>query len=58
MFASGYLTNLLTWALPATNGQWMPTLAKMIVDFILFIISYQIQRDFIFKAGPHLHVHH
>ncbi|MFC6164698.1 glycosyltransferase [Lactiplantibacillus dongliensis] len=58
MFASGYLTNLLTWALPTTSGQWMPTLAKMIVDFILFIISYQIQRDFIFKEGTPSHVHH
>lgn len=52
MFASGYLTNLVTTLLPATSGQIMPTVAKMIVDFILFVISYQIQRDFIFKKGP------
>jgi len=52
MFASGFFTNLLTTLLPATTGQMMPTLAKMIVDFILFVISYQIQRDFIFKEGP------
>ncbi|WP_363472575.1 bifunctional glycosyltransferase family 2/GtrA family protein [Companilactobacillus musae] len=49
MLASGFFTNALTSLLPITNGQLMPTVAKMIVDFILFIISYQIQRDFIFK---------
>jgi len=52
MFASGILTNALTVVFPSTNSQLMPTLAKMIVDFILFIISYQIQRDFIFKEVP------
>ena len=52
MLASGFFTDLLTTLLPATDGQVMPTLAKMIVDFILFVISYQIQRDFIFKEGP------
>ncbi|WP_338209134.1 bifunctional glycosyltransferase family 2/GtrA family protein [Lactiplantibacillus paraxiangfangensis] len=52
MLASGFFTDLLTTLLPATNGQLIPTLAKMIVDFILFIISYQIQRDVIFKEGP------
>lgn len=52
MFASGFFTDALTAFLPATNGQLMPTLAKMIVDFALFIISYQIQRDFIFKEVP------
>lgn len=52
MFASGFFTNALTTLFPSTNGQLMPTIAKMIVDFILFIISYQIQRDFIFKEVP------
>jgi len=52
MFASGIFTNALTIVFPATNGQLMPTIAKMIVDFILFIISYQIQRDLIFKEVP------
>lgn len=52
MLASGFFTNALTSLLPITNGQLMPTVAKMIVDFILFIISYQIQRDFIFKEVP------
>jgi len=52
MFASGLFTDALTAILPTTNGQFMPTLAKMIVDFILFIISYQIQRDLIFKEVP------
>lgn len=52
MFASGFFTNALTTLFPATNGQLMPTLAKMIVDFILFVISYQIQRDLIFKEVP------
>lgn len=52
MFASGFLTDALTAILPTSNGQLMPTIAKMIVDFILFMISYQIQRDFIFKEGP------
>lgn len=53
MFASGFFTNLLTTVFPVTNGQLMPTLAKVIVDFILFIISYQVQRDFIFKEVSH-----
>lgn len=53
MLASGFFTNALTSILPITNGQLMPTVAKMIVDFILFIISYQIQRDFIFKEVAH-----
>lgn len=52
MLVSGFCTDLLTTLLPATNGEFIPTLAKMIVDFILFMISYQIQRDFIFKEGP------
>lgn len=52
MLASGFFTDALTMILPASNGQFMPTVAKMIVDFILFIISYQIQRDFIFKERP------
>lgn len=52
MFASGFFTNALTTLFPATNGQLMPTMAKVIVDFILFIISYQIQRDLIFKEVP------
>ena len=52
MLASGFFTDLLTTLLPATNGQFMPTLAKVIVDFVLFMISYQIQRDLIFKEGP------
>ena len=49
MLASGYLTNFVTWLLPNSSSQIVPTIAKMIVDFTLFIISYQIQRDFIFK---------
>lgn len=52
MLVSGFCTDLLTTLLPATSGEVIPTLAKMIVDFILFMISYQIQRDFIFKEGP------
>ncbi|WP_341779466.1 bifunctional glycosyltransferase family 2/GtrA family protein [Levilactobacillus sp. HBUAS70063] len=52
MLASAFFTDILTTLLPATDGQFMPTLAKMIVDFILFMISYHIQRDFIFKEGP------
>ncbi|CAJ1187660.1 bifunctional glycosyltransferase family 2/GtrA family protein [Companilactobacillus nantensis] len=52
MFASGFFTDLLTTLLPATNGPIMPTIAKMIVDFILFMVSYRIQSNFIFKEGP------
>jgi len=52
MFASGFFTDLLTDLLPVTNGPIMPTIAKMIVDFILFMISYRIQSNFIFKEGP------
>lgn len=54
MFASGYLTNFVTWILPNSSSQIVPTIAKMIVDFMLFIISYQIQRDFIFKDTVHV----
>lgn len=52
MFASGYFTDLVTDLLPVTSGPIMPTIAKMIVDFILFMISYRIQSNFIFKEGP------
>lgn len=52
MIASGVFTDGLTTLLPATNGQLMPTVAKMIVDFVLFLISYQVQRNLIFKEGP------
>ncbi|WP_338232526.1 bifunctional glycosyltransferase family 2/GtrA family protein [Companilactobacillus muriivasis] len=52
MFASGFFTDLLTDLLPVTSGPIMPTIAKMIVDFILFMISYRIQSNFIFKEGP------
>jgi len=52
MIASGFFTNALTTLFPVTNSQLMPTMAKVIVDFILFIISYQVQRDFIFKEVP------
>ncbi|WP_334330019.1 bifunctional glycosyltransferase family 2/GtrA family protein [Companilactobacillus sp. HBUAS59699] len=54
MFASGYLTNFVTWLLPNSSSQIVPTIAKMMVDFMLFIISYQIQRDFIFKDTVHV----
>jgi putative flippase GtrA len=49
MFASGFLTNLVTTWLPGNGNGFAPMVAKMIVDFTLFIISYQIQKDFIFK---------
>lgn len=52
MFASGYLTDGLTLLLP--NSAITPVIAKMVVDFMLFMISYQIQRDFIFKEGAHV----
>ncbi|AVK63759.1 glycosyl transferase [Lactobacillus sp. CBA3606] len=54
LLASGYLTGFLTQLLPASSGTVTPVLAKIIVDFTLFIISYQIQRDFIFKEGAHV----
>ncbi|MEC5119093.1 glycosyl transferase, partial [Lactiplantibacillus plantarum] len=49
MFASGYLTDLVTGWLPHSQGSVAPLIAKIVVDFTLFIISYQIQRDLIFK---------
>ncbi|WP_230937756.1 GtrA family protein [Pediococcus acidilactici] len=49
MFASGYLTDLVTGWLPHSQGSIAPLIAKIVVDFTLFIISYQIQRDLIFK---------
>ena len=49
MFASGYLTDLVTGWLQHSQGSIAPLIAKIVVDFTLFIISYQIQRDLIFK---------
>ena len=49
MVLSGYLTDLVTNWLPHNGNSIAPMLAKMMVDFTLFIVSYQIQKDFIFK---------
>ncbi len=54
MVLSGYLTDLVTGWLPNNNNSIAPMIAKMIVDFTLFMISYQIQKDFIFKQDKEL----
>ncbi|AVK62043.1 glycosyl transferase [Lactobacillus sp. CBA3605] len=49
--ASGYLTTGLTHLLTLlSTGNLMPVLAKIIGDFGLFLISYHIQKTYIFKS--------
>jgi len=52
--ASGYLTHGLTVLLPFGSAHWAPTVAKMLGDFCLFLISYYIQKNLIFKEGQHV----
>jgi len=53
--ASGYLTSGLTLVLGlALNGALTSTLAKIIGDFCLFLISYYIQKTWIFKERRHV----
>lgn len=53
MLVSASLTSFINQLLVGNTVDWLTVLAKMIVDFILFIISYRLQRDFIFKDGHH-----
>lgn len=55
MIVSGYLTHGLTQILMVVvNSGLISTAAKMIVDFGLFLVSYQIQKRLIFCGeGPH-----
>ncbi|MFL1695754.1 glycosyltransferase [Weissella kandleri] len=48
MFISGFMTDFFTQLIP-NNTNVTPVLIKIVVDFVLFMISYRIQRDFIFK---------
>lgn len=48
MFISGFMTDFFTQLIP-NNTNVTPMLVKIVVDFGLFLISYRIQRDFIFK---------
>lgn len=50
MIVSGFMTNFVTNIIPHNNNV-TPMIAKIIVDFTLFIISYRIQRDLIFKRA-------
>jgi putative flippase GtrA len=52
MLASGYLTGGLAHLLAGFQSPTVPLLAKMIVDSLLFLISYRIQRDVIFREVP------
>lgn len=54
MLASGYFTSVVTGVLPDSAGSLTPTIAKIIVDLTLFILSYWVQRDVIFKEGRHV----
>ena len=47
LLASAGLVTLLTSLIP--SGSFLTTLLKLCVDTILFFISYQIQRDWVFK---------
>ncbi|MCZ9311089.1 bifunctional glycosyltransferase family 2/GtrA family protein [Weissella koreensis] len=50
MIFSGFMTNFVTNIIPHNNN-FTPMFAKIIVDFTLFMISYRIQRDIIFKRA-------
>ncbi|MGY5339662.1 glycosyltransferase [Levilactobacillus spicheri] len=54
--ASGYLTHALTVGLNLflTNGNLVPTLAKLIGDFGLFLVSYYVQKTWIFREREHV----
>ncbi|WP_125766376.1 bifunctional glycosyltransferase family 2/GtrA family protein [Lapidilactobacillus wuchangensis] len=53
MLVSAGLTSLINQVLVGNSVDWLTVVAKMVVDFALFVISYRIQRDFIFKDGHH-----
>ncbi|WP_155287923.1 bifunctional glycosyltransferase family 2/GtrA family protein [Lacticaseibacillus zhaodongensis] len=52
MVASGYLTGGLAHLFAGFQSPAIPLLAKMIIDSLLFLISYRIQRDVIFCEVP------
>ncbi|GEO70159.1 bifunctional glycosyltransferase family 2/GtrA family protein [Levilactobacillus acidifarinae] len=53
--ASGYLTHGLTLALGMIwQSALTPTLAKLAGDFCLFLVSYYIQKNLIFKRRSHV----
>ncbi|MCT3325884.1 glycosyltransferase [Lacticaseibacillus paracasei] len=52
MAASGYLTWGLTHFLAGYQSPIIPLLSKIVVDIMLFFISYRIQRDIIFSEVP------
>lgn len=53
--ASGYLTHALTALLSlVVTGAGTPTVAKLIGDFGLFLISYHVQKNWIFKERSHV----
>lgn len=51
MLVSGYFTHLLTVILPFSGSVLTPVIAKMSCDLILFVISYHLQKNLIFKEA-------
>lgn len=58
MGLSGLLTSLMASAVDLVGHQTLGlTLIKMLIDFLLFLVSYQVQKRLIFvEAHPHGHV--
>ncbi|WP_304053739.1 bifunctional glycosyltransferase family 2/GtrA family protein [Levilactobacillus namurensis] len=53
--ASGYLTHGLTELLSIVwQSALTPTVAKLVGDFCLFLLSYYLQKNFIFKRRSHV----
>lgn len=49
MLASGILTTVMSHAMNENQSPFWISLIKIIVDFLLFLISYQIQKSYVFK---------
>lgn len=50
MFSSAYLTRLLTWLMHIEIAS-LTTLIKMAVDTVLFLVSFRVQRGWVFAKG-------
>ena len=42
---------VIVWALPAGHPSWLEIIIKMIVDTILFLASFRIQNNWVFRSG-------
>lgn len=40
---------LIVWALPADHPSWLELIIKMIVDTVLFLLSFRIQNNWVFR---------